>query len=89
MKDGFIKVAAVSPKVRVADVEYNCKEISAYAKDLADKGAKVIVFPELSITGYTCQDLFFQDKLITAAKEGMIKIADTTRNLDAIIFVGL
>ncbi|MBP5595766.1 MAG: NAD(+) synthase [Pseudobutyrivibrio sp.] len=89
MKDGFIKVAAVSPKVRVADVEYNCKEISAYAKSLADKGAKVIVFPELSITGYTCQDLFFQDKLITAAKEGMIKIADTTRNLDAIIFVGL
>ena len=61
MKDGFIKVAAITPNVKVADVDYNCQEIVKRIQEAAEKDAKVMVFPELSITGYTCQDLFLQD----------------------------
>lgn len=89
MKDGFIKVAAVTPKVRVADTEYNGEKIREYMKIAADKGVKVTVFPELCITGYTCQDLFFQDSLIVAAKKELIKIKDYSADLDGIFFVGL
>ena len=67
MKDGYIKVAAATPKVKVADTVYNGQLIKALMKECTDNGAKVVVFPELCITGYTCQDLFWQDKLIAAA----------------------
>ena len=66
MKDGYIKVAAATPKVKVADTVYNGQLIKALMKECTDNGAKVVVFPELCITGYTCQDLFWQDKLIAA-----------------------
>lgn len=89
MKDGFIKTAAVTPEIRVADVEYNCCKICEHMKMAADAGVKVCVFPELCITGYTCQDLFWQDKLLSAAKDGLMKIADASKTLDAIFFVGL
>ena len=58
MKDGYIKVAAATPKVKVADTVYNGQLIKALMKECTDNGAKVVVFPELCITGYTCQDLF-------------------------------
>ena len=61
MKNGFIKVAAVTPDIRVADVEYNVEQICNKMDETAANGAKVIVFPELCLTGYTCQDLFLQD----------------------------
>ena len=60
MKDGFIKVAAATPDVRVADCEYNATEIIRMIHEMEEQGAKVMVFPELCITGYTCQDLFLQ-----------------------------
>ena len=89
MKDGYIKVAAATPKVKVADTVYNGQLIKALMKECTDNGAKVVVFPELCITGYTCQDLFWQDKLIAAAEDELIGIADYSRGLDGIFFIGL
>ena len=89
MKDGFVKVAAITPNVKVADVDYNCKEIVKKIEKAAEKDVKVMVFPELCITGYTCQDLFLQDALLEAAKCGLKTIKNYSRNIDGIIFVGL
>ena len=71
MKDGYIKVAAATPKVKVADTVYNGQLIKALMKECTDNGAKVVVFPELCITGYTCADLFWQETLLLAAKESL------------------
>ena len=89
MKDGFIKVAAVTPKIRVADTTYNGELIRELMEETVEKGAKVVVFPELCITGYTCGDLFWQDKLIKSAEEELLKIAEASEQLDGIFFVGL
>ncbi len=88
MRDGFIKVAAVSPKIRVADAAYNSKVICEGIREAAREGAKVIVFPELSITGYTCGDLFLQETLLTGALEALREIMTFTEGQDAIVFVG-
>lgn len=89
MKDGFIKVASITPQVRVADVTYNVNQIAAHMAEAAEHGAKIVVFPELAITGYTCGDLFYQDTLLRRAKEGLLTLADVSKDLDAIYFVGL
>ncbi len=89
MIDGYVKVAAITPKVKVADVEFNCNEICRCIDDAVDKQVKLMVFPELCITGYTCQDLFFQDRLLEAAKEALLKIVKHTQGVDALVFVGL
>ena len=65
MRDGFVKVAAVTPKIRVADTKYNAGVIVEGIREAAVAGAKVIVLPELVITGYTCSDLFLQEKMCT------------------------
>ena len=88
MRDGFIKVAAVSPKIRVADAAYNSKVICEGIREAAREGAKVIVFPELSITGYTCGDLFLQETLLAGALEALREIMTFTEGQDAIVFVG-
>ncbi len=89
MKHGFIKTAAVTPKIRVADPEYNGKEMIRLMKEAAGKGAKIIVFPELCITGYTCGDLFLQETLLRGAREALFAVAEASADLDALIFVGL
>ncbi len=89
MKDGFIKVAAVTPKIKVADTEYNGTVIRDYMKAAAEQNIKITVFPELGITGYTCQDLFFQDALIVAAKKELILIKEYTADIDGVFIVGL
>ena len=89
MIHGFIKTAAVTPKVQVADPEGNAREIIRLAKEAAGNGAKIIVFPELCITGYTCGDLFLQELLLESAKEALLQIIRETRELDALIFAGL
>ena len=89
MKYGFVKVAAVTPELRVADVAYNMEKICKAIDDTASKGAKIIVFPELCITGYTCGDLFTQDTLTDHAREALHEIAVFTKEKDALIFVGL
>ncbi|MCI8418699.1 MAG: NAD(+) synthase [Lachnospiraceae bacterium] len=89
MKHGFIKTAAITPCIRVADPEYNAGEIIRLMEEAAGKGAKLIVFPELCITGYTCGDLFLQEILLGSAREQLYRIVDASRDLDALIFVGL
>ena len=89
MRDGFVKVAAVTPDIRVADVAYNTQNICKMIDETVAKGAKVIVFPELCVTGYTCSDLFTQDILLKKSKEALFKIAEYTKEKDAIIFIGV
>ena len=89
MKDGFIKVAAATPEIKVADCKYNAKQIISLAKELAKKDVKLAVFPELCITGYTCQDLFYQTTLLDGAKNALITILDELSELDMITVVGL
>lgn len=89
MKHGFIKVAAVTPKIKVADPVYNAKQICACMKEAIEREAKVIVFPELCLTGYTCGDLFLQDLLLQGAKEQLQVVAEESEGSDALIFIGL
>ena len=71
MRDGFISVAAGTPKIRVADCRYNAEQIFTLMREAAKQGVKVLCLPELCITGYTCGDLFFQDTLLKGAEEGL------------------
>ena len=89
MKQGFVKVAAASCAVAVADVRENTRVILETIHKMEGEGAKVMVLPELALTGYTCSDLFWQSQMIDAAKEGLKEIADGTKETDALIFVGL
>ena len=89
MKHGYVKVAAVTPKIKVADTVYNGQSIRAKIDEAVASGAKVVVFPELCITGYTCGDLFLHEKLLYSAKTELFKIVEHTKALDAIFFVGL
>ena len=89
MKDGYIKAAAVTPQVTVADVKENTKEILKSIREAAAEKAKIIVLPELCITGYTCQDLFLQEILLREAKDALIEISNQTKGIDALIFVGI
>lgn len=89
MKDGFIKVAALTPKIRVADCDYNAAKICLMIDEAWKEGAKLMVFPELCITGYTCADLFWQEALLKEAKHELYHIMMHSREKDALIFVGL
>lgn len=89
MKHGFVKVAAVTPDLRVADTVYNTEKICEKIKEASVNGAKIIVFPELCICASTCGDLFLQEKLLADCKEKLIQIAAFTEDVDALVFVGL
>ena len=89
MKEGFIKVGAVSPTLCVADVSSNTEACIAEAKRAAESGVKLLVFPELSLTGATCFDLFRHRTLTDAAINGLARFADATREFDLISVIGL
>ena len=89
MKYGFVNVAAAVPTVKVADVEYNVQQVESLIAQAEDRGVEIIVFPELCITGYSCQDLFKEQLLLNHAEEGIVKLLDFTRKLDIIAIVGL
>ncbi len=89
MRQGFVKTAAVTPKIRVADTTYNGQVIRELMHKAVDEGAKLVVFPELCLTGYTCQDLFLQETLLAGAREELMKLAAESEDLDAIFFVGI
>ena len=89
MKYGFVKTAAVSPKIRVADTEYNAQETIRLMREAWEKGARIIVFPELGITGYTCSDLFRQDILLNGAKKALQEIVAASKGMDGLFFAGL
>lgn len=89
MQHGFIKVAAITPKIKVADPYYNAGLICDAIDQAEEAGAKLMVFPELCITGYTCQDLFLQEALLEAAKDALRQIIAHSDGVDGLIFVGL
>lgn len=89
MKQGFITVAAATPDIRVADVDFNTGNIIKLIEEASLEGAKIIVFPELCITGYTCSDLFFQDALIESANKALDSIILSTAGKNLLVFVGL
>ena len=90
MRDGFVKVAARTPEVRVADVDFNVDRCVDVTREAVERdGAKLVVLPELCITGYTCEDLFWQDALLDAAQQGLFDYAERTADLDALLFVGV
>lgn len=89
MEFGFIRVAAAVPGVKVADCSYNVSCAEAMIRQAAEKKVKIITFPELNITGYTCGDLFMQHLLIEEAKEGLLHILESTKELDIVSILGL
>ncbi len=89
MRDGFIKVAAATPEIKVAHCDYNAKACIGLIRQAADQGVKVLVLPELALTGSTCGDLFFQDTLLRGAEEALDQVVEATAELDMLVVVGL
>ena len=88
MKDGFIKVAAATPKIKVADPAYNTEEILKIIDETEKNGANILVFSELTISGYTCGDLFLQQPLLTECKNQLLRIVKATENKSMSVVVG-
>ena len=89
MKDGFIKACAITPEVKVADVDYNMLRIEIAISDAVKAGARLIVFPELCLSGYSCRDMFFQESLLKKCQEALLEIVKYCRPYDAVVAVGL
>lgn len=89
MIDGFIRVAAATPKGRVADPQWNREQMEAIMETCSREGVKILVFPELAITGYTCGDLFLQFSLIRRAKEELRKLTEASKGLDMLVIAGI
>ena len=88
MNNGFVKVAAATPDIRVADVEFNTQNIINAMEEAQKNGAKILVFPELCVTGYTCSDLFDHSVLLKASRKALLEIAENTNDKDMLVFVG-
>lgn len=89
MKHGFLRAAAATPKIRVADPVYNAEQIIELISQGHKRGVKLMAFPELCLTGYTCGDLFLQSSLLERAREGLKTVIDSTRRKDTLVFFGL
>ncbi len=89
MEHGFVKVAAVTPKIKVADPVYNGQMICEGIREACGNGAKIAVFPELCLTGYTCGDLFLQERLLQEARQELREVITCTEGYDALVFVGV
>ena len=89
MKDGFVKVAAASPVIKVADPAYNAQRVIESIKAAQEKGVKVLVFPELTLTGVTCYDLIGYRNLLNAAERALCTVVEATEGIDMLVFVGL
>lgn len=88
-KYNFVRVAAVSPEVKIADVKFNLQSILNSSKNLNEEGCQIAVFPELCLTSYSCADLFFQNSLQQSVIEGLIEFAEKSINFDIVSIVGL
>ena len=89
MKDGFVSVACGTPKLRLADCHYNAEQTFTMMRQAEKAGAKVLVLPELGLTGYSCGDLFYQDTLLRASEEALSTVLAATRNLEVVTAVGM
>lgn len=88
MQYGFVKVCAATPQIKVADVEFNEKQIIKAIKESAKNGSQLTVFPELSLCGYTCGDLFNQTALLSSCDDAFKKICKATEDVDTLVFIG-
>ena len=89
MKDGFISVACGTPKLRLADCHYNAEQTFTMMRDADKRGVKVLVLPELGLTGYSCGDLFYQNALLRGAEEALATVLEATRPLEVLTAVGI
>ena len=89
MKDGFVKIACATPELKVADCRYNADMIIEMINEAHGRGIKIVCFPELSVTGYTCGDLFLQETLLTSAKAELVRIIKETEKLDIVSVIGV
>ena len=89
MRDGFVCVAAGTPKIKVADCRYNAEQIFTMIREADKQGVKILALPELCLTGYTCGDLFLQDTLLNGAEEGLRTILEATKHLDILTALGM
>ena len=89
MRDGFIKVAAATPEIHVADCVFNADTILALCREANEQGVQAVGFPELCLTGYTCSDLFLHNTLLEGAKQQLVRIAQETAEMDMLILVGV
>ena len=89
MRDGWIAVACGTPKLRLADCDYNAEQTFMTMRSAEKAGVKVLVLPELGLTGYSCADLFFQDSLLRGAEQALATVLEATRNLEVVTAVGL
>lgn len=89
MRDGFIRVAVSSPELRVADCQFNKSQMIDKAGKMAEKGVKLLIFPEYSLTGYTCNDLFLQDTLLAGALQALQEYKEETKGLDLVAVLGM
>ena len=87
--DGIVRIAAATPRVKVADCPHNTAEIGRMIREAAENGASVIVFPELSVTGYTCGDLFKDRRLMERAKQCLRGLIEETKDLEILCAVGM
>ena len=89
MKNGFVKVAAASPVLRVADADWNAERIIEVIHKAKEQDVRVLVFPELCITGCSCYDLFQHRVLLSGAEQALLKVVPATEGADMLVFVGL
>ena len=89
MNYGFVKVAAAVPRVKIADCNFNAKQLESLIAVADGKGVQIITFPEMCITAYTCGDLFGQQLLLEEAEMALMQILNNTRQLDIISIVGM
>ena len=89
MKDSFVSVACGTPKLRLADCNYNAEQTFTMMRKAEKTGVKVLVLPELGLTGYSCGDLFYQDTLLRSAEEALSTVLAATRNLEVVTAVGM
>lgn len=89
MNYGFVKVAAAIPQVRIADCMFNAEQIGRLIATAEERNVQIVCFPELSITGYTCADLFAQQLLLDDAESALLRIVDNTRKLNVTAIVGM
>ena len=89
MKHGFVKVAAASPVIKVADTAYNAEKVIACIREADKQGVKVLVFPELTLTGCTCRDLFQHRVLLEGAEKALVQVIEASEGVDMLVLVGL
>lgn len=88
MRDGFVRIAAATPSIRVADCEYNVSQMTKLARQAAAEGVSLLAFPELSVTAYTCGDLFLQRGLLQGAEKALARLCEETADLEILIIAG-